>query len=234
LLILGIDTSGKTASCALCTQDSIIAQYSLAAGHTHSQVMPPMIKRIFEDSGRKVSELDLIAVSCGPGSYTGLRIGIATAKAMAFGINETAGESKCSCCGVSALLALAYNFSGTDCTVCAAIHARKNLAYTAMFRTHRDGTVERLTEDAIFSEGEIAERINAFEGNIYMVGDMPFSEGIFHRPIGYAPMNLNTPSAVGICMAAVNLPHTTPAELMPAYLQQTLAEKMPYSKGQIK
>lgn len=227
MLILGIDTSGKTASCALCTETAVTAQYSLAAGSTHSQVMLPLVKRLIADSGHELGDIQLAAVACGPGSYTGLRIGIAAVKALVFGINETAGSEICRCCGVSTLLSLAYNFMGMDKTVCSVMHARKDLAYTAMFRTHCNAEVERLTPDEIIPVDEIYQRIRSGGTEVFAVGDMSAELCSEYDGSGLyaAPPHLNLPLASSLCFAAQSLPCVTPDELLPDYLQPTLAEK---------
>lgn len=88
LLILGIDTSGKTASAALFDTETevILAQASLYTQKTHSQVIMPMVKEIISQTGKKLSDVGAIAAANGPGSYTGLRIGVAAVKALAFGL----------------------------------------------------------------------------------------------------------------------------------------------------
>lgn len=124
LLVIGIDTSGKTASCALCTEDAVLAQNTFVTKLTHSQVILPMVKKMLEDSGKKLEEIDGFAAVSGPGSYTGLRIGISAVKGICFALDKP-------CAGVSALESLAYNFSGTDTVICSVMHARQNLVYSA-------------------------------------------------------------------------------------------------------
>ena len=101
MLILGIDTSGKTASAALFDTESevFLAQSALYTQKTHSQVIMPMVRSVVEQAGKTLSDLGGIAVANGPGSYTGLRIGVAAVKALSFGLGT-------GCCGVSTLLGL--------------------------------------------------------------------------------------------------------------------------------
>ena len=119
MLILGIDTSGKTAACALYEDGIMLGQSCVYTVKTQSQVILPLIKKLMSDCNRELSQLSLIAVSKGPGSYTGIRIGIAAVKAMAFSLDIP-------CCGVSTLEGLAYT-SGYEGTVCPIIKARKDL-----------------------------------------------------------------------------------------------------------
>ncbi len=224
MLTLGIDTSGKTASCALCDGENVIASYMLSSGNTHSQKMLPMIKQIITDSGKNVSDIKLIATCSGPGSYTGLRIGIATAKAIAYSNN-------CECCSVSTLEAYAYSVLGFEGIICAVMFARKELMYTAFFRASKDGKIERLSEDMIISTQEVVDKINSYDDAIYIVGDI--ADTIKESYTGEKALILpkyHTSLAVSTCLASLNLEHTDSFNLQPDYLQPTLAEKQQQSK----
>ena len=106
-MILGIDSSAISAGCALMDSDGrIIAEQFLNTKHTHSQTLLPMVESMLKCAGVKISDLDAAAVTVGPGSFTGLRIGVSTVKGMCYG----AGKK---CVGISSLEAIAYNFTGT-------------------------------------------------------------------------------------------------------------------------
>ena len=105
MLILGIDTSGKNASVAVCSENEMLAQYFVKTQKTHSQVILPLCEKMLSDLEISVNDIDRFAVAAGPGSYTGLRIGVSAIKALAFGLDKK-------CNGISTLEAIAYNFKG--------------------------------------------------------------------------------------------------------------------------
>lgn len=222
LLVIGIDTSGKTASCALCTEDAVLAQNTFVTKLTHSQVILPMVKKMLEDSGKKLEEIDGFAAVSGPGSYTGLRIGISAVKGICFALDKP-------CAGVSALESLAYNFSGTDTVICSVMHARQNLVYSAFFESDYLGNVERLSNDEIITVEELASRLNecARKGAVVCTGDysaeavkVADNEMVFRA----APL-LNSPLASSLCFAAMKKGFSSPDELNAEYMQITKAEK---------
>ena len=128
MLILGIDTSGKTASVALCDENTVLAQTTVLTKLTHSQVIMPLCETMLKNAGEKLENINGIAAANGPGSYTGLRIGVSAVKAMAFALNI-------GCAGISTLESLAYNFKGIKTTVCSIMHARLDLVYAAFFES---------------------------------------------------------------------------------------------------
>ena len=187
MLILGIDSSGHTASCALVCDGIVLTEYSANIGLTHSQTLLPMVAEIFSRTGREVKELDAIAVSAGPGSFTGLRIGASTAKGLALPFHIPLIE-------VSTLQALARNvsdlsisYTGTDASSGSAVtsimgtsanvipgslyihpimDARRNQVYTAAFLEGKlVGDEEAIGIDAL------AERINSTGGSHLFLGD---------------------------------------------------------------
>lgn len=123
--ILAIDTSATVASAALCENDEPIAVYSQKSGLTHSQTMLPMIRDLMRNAGVTIDDIDMMAVSAGPGSFTGVRIGISTVKGLAFGKNKI-------CVGVSTLEAMARGIASfcTDALICPVMDARRGQLYT--------------------------------------------------------------------------------------------------------
>ena len=214
LLVIGIDTSGKTASCALCTEDAVLAQNTFVTKLTHSQVILPMVKKMLEDSGKKLEEIDGFAAVSGPGSYTGLRIGISAVKGICFALDKP-------CAGVSALESLAV--------ICSVMHARQNLVYSAFFESDYLGNVERLSKDEIITVEELASRLNecARKGAVVCTGDYSAeavkaadNEMVFRA----APL-LNSPLASSLCFAAMKKGFSSPDCLNAEYMQITKAEK---------
>jgi tRNA threonylcarbamoyladenosine biosynthesis protein TsaB len=168
--ILAVDSSNSAASVAICEDDKIISEFFINAGLTHSETLAPMIDASLKSSKITPQEIDLYSVTCGPGSFTGLRIGLATVKAMAF----VGGKP---CARVSSLEALAQNcldFLLNDDIICVCVDAKCGGIYNALFRCviePENKKIIRLCEDrAIFPEDLTAELQN-LEYNINFVGD---------------------------------------------------------------
>ena len=218
--ILGIDTSGKNASVAVWNDGNLRAQYYVQTRMTHSQVILPLCQKMLEDLGIGVKDIDRFAVAAGPGSYTGLRIGISAVKALSFGLSK-----KCS--GISTLEAIAYNFAGSaDCYVCAMIKARLDIVYCAVFRVSGD-SVGYCMNDSMMTTSELAEKLSQFEGKIIVAGDAAeeFVSASSEDRIVLAPAHLRGQLAAGICMSAALKEGQEPDEIDALYMQITKAEK---------
>ena len=125
--IIGIDSSGNVASVAYVADGTLIAEYTINNKKTHSQTLLPMIDEIMKQEGMNPGDIDCIAISAGPGSFTGLRIGSATAKGLGLALNKPIAE-------VSTLDALAYNLYGNEgCIICPIMDARRQEVYTAAY-----------------------------------------------------------------------------------------------------
>ncbi|MBP1548526.1 MAG: tRNA (adenosine(37)-N6)-threonylcarbamoyltransferase complex dimerization subunit type 1 TsaB [Oscillospiraceae bacterium] len=215
MTLLGIDTSGKTASVALCTENKVLAQTTVYTSLTHSQVILPICNDVLKNAGVELSDVDGIAVAMGPGSYTGLRIGISAVKAICFAQNKP-------CIGISTLEGLANNVSLHKGIICAVMAARLDLVYCAVFES--DGCkVERLTEDEIMSLSDLNEILEQYEGAIALVGDA--ADKLEGEKYIVAPPHLKLQLATGLCAAAFDKEMSTPDKLDAAYLQITKAEK---------
>ena len=157
----------------LLDDDRLLCKAAVSDAMTHSATLLPEIERLLKDAGLTFADIDLFAASAGPGSFTGVRIGAATLKGIAFGRNKP-------CCAVSALEALAYNLRKTDGIVCALMDARRGQFYTATFAV-ADGKVTRLSPDEAKSGEEIAASLDAYP-HVPLVGDgaavaLPFFDG---------------------------------------------------------
>ena len=221
MLLLGIDTSGKTASAALFDSDSelFLAQTAVYTQKTHSQVIMPMVKDVMAQAGRELSDLGGIAVANGPGSYTGLRIGVAAVKALSFGLGVK-------CCGVSTLLGLACNNLAYKGHICAIMKARGELVYTCTYKS--DGyCVEQVTEEQIISRDELAEFLafNVKEAMLCGDGAAEFYNAYSSPAFIIAPPQGRLQNAVGVCLAGVSRKLSKPEELEVSYLQKVKAEK---------
>lgn len=218
LLMLGIDTSGKTATVAAADENTVYAQFTVLTKLTHSQIILPMVSRTLEGAGLSLENIEAVATANGPGSYTGLRIGVSSVKAMAYALGI-------GCVGVSTLEALAANLKIFSGIICPVMTARQELVYNALFSS--DGrTVTRLTEDRVISSAELSAQLDAYaDMPVILNGDgsaafsQKYDKGIL------APPSLRMQLATGIIDAAQGKPLITPDKLSAAYLQQVKAEK---------
>lgn len=164
MLVLGMDTTAVTASVAIAEINGSLNTYSLFSIKnrlTHSENLMPMVKQVIELYGAKPSDLSLIAVSAGPGSFTGVRIGVSTVKGLAFAYN---GDIPCA--AVSTLEALAENVSQESGIICPVMDARRNQFYNALFQDKK-----RLCGDRLISAEELEEQLLNTGENIILCGD---------------------------------------------------------------
>lgn len=162
--ILAFDSAAKIATVAVTEDSELLALYSINNGLTQSELLLPMAENMLASLRLGISDIDLLATSVGPGSFTGVRIGTALIKGLAFGKDIP-------CVGVSALEELAENLSGLDGIIVPAMDARRSQVYNAIFRC-KGGSLTRLTEDRAISVSELGEELKAYEGEkIYVSGD---------------------------------------------------------------
>ncbi|MCI8496955.1 MAG: tRNA (adenosine(37)-N6)-threonylcarbamoyltransferase complex dimerization subunit type 1 TsaB [Clostridiales bacterium] len=161
--ILALDSSAVSASCAVLEDDRLIAEFFVNAGLTHSQTLMPMVESTLKNAAVDMADIDLFAVSQGPGSFTGIRIGVAAVKGMAQALDKP-------CVGISTLEAVAYQFTGLECVVCAAMDARRQQVYNALFRVEGD-QVERICEDRAVSLAELEQDIVYYDEGVTLAGD---------------------------------------------------------------
>jgi len=222
--ILSMDTTADTVSVALCEDKSPIVSFTGNLKKTHSNTLLPLIDAVLSYAATSCDKTDAFAVTVGPGSFTGLRIGVATVKGLAFGNNTPA-------IGVSSLEALAYNFCDREgALVCPSLNARRNEVYFAIFRI-KDGTPIRLTEDSSAHASELENMLCAYEENVLFCGD---GAGVLRKvftKISVPEDNplLLYPSAVSVAAAAFDKiqreGYTYPSELSPVYLKPSQAER---------
>lgn len=218
-MILGIDSSAITAGCALMDDSGkVIAEQFLNTKHTHSQTLLPMIESMLKCAGVAVSELDAAAVTVGPGSFTGLRIGVSTVKGMCYGAGKR-------CVPVSSLEAIAYNFPGIDGTIVCCMDARCGQVYNAIFRSE-GGVITRMCADRAIRLEELARELDGMSGRIILAGDgaelaHKSTEGKYEL----APYPLRFQRGSGVCLAARGREQIDPAALMPSYLRLPQAER---------
>lgn len=215
-MLLSMDSSAVTASVALTDGDEIIKNEFVNSGLTHSETLLPMITRVMD--GRKYSELDGIAITAGPGSFTGVRIGVATVKGLAF-------NDDIPCYSVSTLEAIAYNFVDENAVVCAVMDARRMQFYNALFRI-QNGKVERLCDDRAISIEDLRNELKQYD-KVIIAGDgakLCF-QNIELENCTLADDDKMYQNAVGVAKAAKNKKQISPKALMPVYLRQSQAER---------
>lgn len=215
-MLLSMDSSAVTASVALTDGDEIIKSEFVNSGLTHSETLLPMITRVMD--GRKYSELDGIAITAGPGSFTGVRIGVATVKGLAF-------NDDIPCYSVSTLEAIAYNFVDKNAVVCAVMDARRMQFYNALFKV-QNGKVERLCDDRAISIEDLRNELKQYD-KVLIAGDgakLCF-QNIKLENCTLADDNRIYQNAVSVAKAAQNKNAISPKALKPVYLRQSQAER---------
>ena len=166
MLILAFETSAKAASVALGDGETLLGEAYQNTGLTHSQTILPMAEDLLKNCGKTPQDVEAVAVAAGPGSFTGVRIGVAAAKGFSWGRDLP-------CYGVSTLEAMALGLGVQDGYVLPVMDARRNQVYTALFSA-RDGTLTRQAEDRAISLAEVGEEIKSLEKPIFLVGDGSF------------------------------------------------------------
>lgn len=217
--ILAVDTSAVCAAVAITEKEKILSECQTNTGLTHSRTLMPMIDSALKNAEIPLDSIDLFACSAGPGSFTGIRIGVAAIKGLCDG-------TKKKCMPVSTLEALAYNLLGRSCTAVCVMDARCNQVYCGIFKIDGD-TVTRLAEDEAIKIEELKERLPQYE-NVIFVGD---GAKICHKALGYSiapPSELyQKGSSVALC-ALRNFTEekaVDAAELLPVYLRLPQAER---------
>lgn len=214
--LLSFDSSAVTASAALTDDGKVVRSEFVNAGLTHSETLLPMIERVMGDVD--YSRLDGIAVTAGPGSFTGVRIGVATAKGLAFKHNTP-------CYSVSTLEAIAYNFVNKDCIVCAVMDARRMQFYNALFSIE-NGVVSRLTPDRAIALDDLKKELVAYD-EVIVAGDgakLCCDNADLDNCV-LADEDTMYQNAVSVSLAAKNNNPLSPDELMPVYLRLSQAER---------
>ena len=224
MLILGIDSSAVSVSAAICElgeQPRVIAEGFLNNKITHSQTLMPLVQSLLDNSKTALADIDVFAVSAGPGSFTGLRIGVSAVKGMAYALGKPCRE-------VSTLHAMAYNLPLYDGIICAVMDARVSQVYNALFEV-KDGAVTRLCDDRALMIPELKAELDEKypDREIMLVGDG--TELCFGRFGGgniiLSPAPQRFQNGVGVCLAAEHYPDINAAALMPKYLRLPQAER---------
>lgn len=230
--ILALDSSGLVASVAIVENDNLIAEYTMNHKKTHSQTLVPMLDELRDMTQLDMETIDAIAVAAGPGSFTGLRIGSATAKGLGLALNKPV-------IAVPTVDALAYNLYGSTSMVCPLMDARRNQVYTGLYefvRTQGNTTYEikYLLEQCAVDIHEIADKINELGREVIFLGDgVPVYEEILAEmiqvPYSFAPACCNRQRAACVATLGFVLYEKgviqTAAEHAPDYLRLSQAER---------
>ena len=163
MLILAFETSAKAASVALLEEGKLLGEAYQNTGLTHSQPLMVMAENLLSQCGKPVADVTDVAVAAGPGSFTGVRIGVAAAKGFAWG-------RELPCYGVSTLESMALGLGAWQGYVCPCMDARRSQVYNALFYVNK-GTVTRVCEDRAISLAELGEELKKLEEPIFLVGD---------------------------------------------------------------
>ena len=228
--ILALESSAKAASCAILSDGELLASAWQATGLTHSRTLLPMVEDMLKNSELSVQEIDAVAVAAGPGSFTGLRIGIAAVKGLAWAAEKP-------CIPVSTLEAMAWPLAHLEGNIICAMDARRQQIYNAVFLAE-SGELTRLREDRAVSLEEAAADIGEMDGPMTIVGDGAGLCFDFLTARGgecrLAPVHLRQQSAVGVAMAAWRRrgENLSAQELTPVYLRLSQAERERLAKGE--
>lgn len=224
MLVLGLDASAVAGSCALCDvgeeKSVVIAESFVNTKQTHSQTLLPMVEAMMKNAGVGMDKIELAAVTNGPGSFTGIRIGVAAVKGLSYALNIP-------CAGVSTLHALAYNLTGFEGIACAVMDARCNQFYNALFTVGK-GTPERITPDRAISAEDLASELLKYKNKrIILVGDGAELAYKLLKDVKteLAPISVRFQKAENVCLASVEYQQTSARELLPVYLRLPQAER---------
>lgn len=228
--LLGLDSSGLVASVALLENDVLLAEYTVNYKKTHSQTLLPMLDQVAKMIELDLTTIDAIAIAAGPGSFTGLRIGAATAKGLGLALGKPLVE-------VPTLEGLAYQLWGTDRLVCPLMDARRNQVYSGIYRFEREGqgfVMQTVKEQCAADISVIIEACNALGQEVIFLGDgVPVFAGKIAEkctvPYSFAPAHCNRQSAASVAaLGAVYYAQgktVTAAEHEPEYLRLSQAER---------
>ena len=239
--ILAIDSSGLVATVALVEDDKLIAEYTIHHKKTHSQTLMPMLNEIKQMTELQLDTIDAIAVASGPGSFTGLRIGAATAKGLAMGLAKPIIE-------VPTLEGLAYQMYGVSALVCPIMDARRNQVYTGLYRFAESSEpaddvnalggpqfhLEVLKESCACDIMKCIEVVNLFEQPVIFLGDgVPVFEALIREhatvPVYFAPAHRRLQSAASVGALAIEYAREgrfiEAKEHAPQYFRMSQAER---------
>lgn len=225
MLLLAFETSAKAGSVALMQEDRLLAESYQNSGLTHSQTLLSMAESMIKSCDLTPQDVQAVAVAAGPGSFTGVRIGVAAAKGFSWGLEIP-------CCGVSTLEAMAENLGIYEGTVVCVMDARRSQVYNALFRAEK-GVLTRMTPDRAISLAELKGELSEISGPLYLVGD---GSNLTNQTLQNTIANLILPPehrlhqrAAGVAMVAERMLENgeicDAESLQPNYLRLSQAER---------
>ena len=221
MLILAFESSARPASVALLRDGQLLSQYSQCSQLTHSRTLLPMAEDMLKNAELTLDDVDHFAVAHGPGSFTGIRIGVSTVKGLAWASDKP-------CVGVSTLEAMVWHGLAAGGLICPVMDARRSQVYNALFEI-RDGKPARLTEDRPISLEELTAELASYDWPVFLVGDgaelTAKALAAAGLPYTVAPENLRWQSAWGVAMAAQDKTPGSADTLLPVYLRLSQAER---------
>ena len=224
--LLALDSSGLVASVAVVEDDNMLAEYTVNYKKTHSQTLLPMLDAIVRMTEQDLGTVDAIAVAAGPGSFTGLRIGSATAKGLGLALDKPL-------IAVPTVDALAFNLYGSSARICPIMDARRSQVYTGVY-TFAGDEFRVLSPQRPQAVSDLVEELNAGEGEVIFLGDgVPVYRKTIEEqmkvPFRFAPAHCNKQRAA--CVAVLGMryfregKYETAAEHAPDYLRPSQAER---------
>ena len=223
LIILALDSTAEVSTVAVCDREKLLSEITVNTGNTHSATLLPAVEQALRMAEISVNDVDVFACSTGPGSFTGVRIGAATIKGIAYGKNKP-------CVSVSTLEALAYNLSDRDGIVCPVMNARRGQVYNALFEA-KSGEITRLCPDRALSITELDEELSGKELPVFLCGDGYgiTRDGFKKTEVKEVGIRQRYQSAYSVSQIALkkyeNNETVTDSELVPIYLRPSQAER---------
>ncbi len=224
--ILALDSSGLVASVAIVEEEQTVAEYTVNYKKTHSQTLLPMLDEIVKMTDMDLQTIDAIAVAGGPGSFTGLRIGSATAKGLGLALNKPLIH-------IPTLEGMAYNLCGSSTIICPIMDARRKQVYTGIYR-FVEGKLEVVEEQMAIAVEELIQKLNEMGEEVTFLGDgVPvyadcLREGL-SVPFTFAPANMNRQRASSVGLLGIEYfkqgKTETAREHQPDYLRVSQAER---------
>lgn len=227
MITLAVDTSSLTASCAVVEDGRVISELSMQYGKTHSQKIVPMLRDVLAMLKKSFQDIDLFAAAIGPGSFTGLRIGVVTIKALAYSLKKPV-------CGISTLDALAYSLPDFKGVLVPMLDARNNQVFSAIFHK-KDNHLDKISPDRGISIEELIAQIKDQDEDAMVIGDavplhLEKMRAVLGGKIIEAPPALSFPRAASTALLAEQVFRDNKAinafELEPQYLRKSQAERM--------
>ena len=228
--ILAVDTSANTATVCVVEDDKLLAEEIVNHKKTHSQTLMPMIDNVLKNCGTDIPEIDIFAVANGPGSFTGLRIGVSAIKGMAHALDKPVIE-------ISTLEGMAYNIYMSDLIICPIMDARRDQVYNGVY-TWENGEFTELTPPRALSIEECVEDVRKYNKKVVFLGDgVPVHREYIEKEMNvqaiFAPASANAQRASSLAAIAINRQDCKKNcyEVSPVYLRKPQAEREREERG---